>query len=157
MPAPTCSSASRAGALCRRVREASIGIDQLAEFVFVGNVRNARLQLNVPGIQGTRDLFYFLVDLLCKGLVLMFGANGRIMLDELTQEQFDQASARLLLSGVRCHVQLGAPEPPQNRPPVSTMMMHPPDPTDSAPIETYKLRLATPLLTAVIWFSLVLG
>lgn len=81
-----------------------VGIDDLAQYVFVRHDPKYRIDLTVVrGIETSKDLFCFCLDLMCKGLVLMFGAeDNKVVVENLRREQFDMVNARLKLMGIEC-------------------------------------------------------
>lgn len=82
-----------------------LGIDELASFVFLGNKNDCRIDLQIcHGLETAKDLFCFFLDMLCKGLVLLFGQDGRVELPDVTAEQLQQVQTKLALMGVRCEI-----------------------------------------------------
>lgn len=75
-------------------------INDLADFVFTKNVNNAEIYLQLHEVEDIKDLFFFCLDLFCKGLVLMYGSNNKVTLEDLTQEQFTDVHNKLLLTGI---------------------------------------------------------
>jgi hypothetical protein len=63
-------------------------INDLAEFIFIKNENNAKIYLSLNGLVDSKDLFYFCLDLFCKGLVLLFGSENKVDLDVLTMDNF---------------------------------------------------------------------
>lgn len=80
-----------------------VSVDDAIELIFVDNVNDAKLELSLDGIETTRDLFYFIVDMAFKGLVRLFGdANRRICIDSITRDQFGQVVRKLRNAGIVC-------------------------------------------------------
>lgn len=76
-------------------------VDQLADFMFLRNANNAIIELSLGGVEDNKDLFCFLTDLFCKGLVMRFGVNGRrVELDDLTLENFKEIKDKMGLAGI---------------------------------------------------------
>lgn len=76
-------------------------IDDLAEFLFKKNKNNALVQLELNGIDDTRDLFCFCIDLLCKGLVLLYGnEKSSVDVDDISFEQFSIIVNKLKNAGI---------------------------------------------------------
>ncbi len=89
-------------------------IDGFAEFVFNKNVNNAIIDLNIPEIEGSKDLFFFCVDLLCKGLVLLYGNEERkVILENLTKDDFLIVKNKMENAGIT--VNLSIQEEPEER------------------------------------------
>lgn len=81
----------------------------LVEYVF-RNEKNTKIYLNLPfgedGIRNDHDLFLFFVDLLCKGLVLLYGNGGqRVLIDNLSFENIDYVKSKLKNAGVILNIQ----------------------------------------------------
>jgi hypothetical protein len=84
-----------------------MSIDDLAKYVFLKHDRSSKIDLNIQGsLETTKDLFCFCMDLLCKGLVLMFGENNRVNVESLSIEQFSAVNERLKLMGIECMLEL---------------------------------------------------
>ena len=80
-------------------------VDDLAAFVFLGNKEGHRIDLQVNrGLDTAKDLFCFCLDLLCKGLVLMFGQDGRVDLPDISMEQFAQVQRKMKSMGINCEL-----------------------------------------------------
>jgi hypothetical protein len=75
-------------------------INDLASFMFIKNKNNAIIELSLGGIQNNKDLFFFCLDLFCKGLVHLFGDNGKVHVDQLTMEQFAIVKQKMSLAGI---------------------------------------------------------
>lgn len=84
----------------------TIEIEALAKIMFVDNVNDAQIELSLGGIESNKDLFYFCLDLFCKGLVLLFGSNNRVELDKLTIEQFNIVRKKMGNAGVDVKLEL---------------------------------------------------
>jgi hypothetical protein len=91
-----------------------VGIDDLAQYVFVKHNPKYRIDLTVvKGLETSKDLFCFCLDLLCKGLVLLFGAeDNRVVVENLTRDQFDAVNERLRLMGIECKLDVQPIEAP---------------------------------------------
>jgi hypothetical protein len=75
-------------------------VDQLAEFIFLRNINNAKIELELCGLEDSKDLFCFCVDLLCKGLVLMYGVEKKVELSELTMEMFNNVKNKMRCAAI---------------------------------------------------------
>lgn len=83
-----------------------MSINSLADFVFIKNTTNKTVQLNINGIDNTRDLFCFCLDMLCKGLVMTFGQDNKVALNELTLEDFQVVQEKLKCIGIKCMLEV---------------------------------------------------
>ena len=96
----------------------SMTIADAIKFMFIENTKDNPVYLNVPQLKEPYDLFLFFVDLLCKGLVLLYGENGRIVIDNLTQEQLAVVTKKLKNAGIALtidcapHQQAAPPQAP---------------------------------------------
>lgn len=83
----TCAAASSQSAIASH---ATITVDRLAWLTFVANADASRkFQLDLPGLDKSKDLFFFLLNLLCKGLVMQAGDGRRVWLEDITASQLD--------------------------------------------------------------------
>lgn len=79
-------------------------INDLADFMFVKNVNDAIIGLQMDGIEDNKDLFYFCLDLFCKGLVLMYGNGNSVNVDEISMEQFTSIQKKMKNAGILVHL-----------------------------------------------------
>jgi hypothetical protein len=81
-------------------------INDLANFVFLENVNQAEIYLELHGVEDQKDLFYFCLDLFCKGLVLVYGNGGnRVNVEDITLEQFANIQKKMRLVGIEAKLQ----------------------------------------------------
>lgn len=80
--------------------EIDMNIDDLARFVFKENVNNVPIELNLEGIENNKDLFYFCLDLFCKGLVILYGNHNYISIENITHEQFQFIQQKIKCAGI---------------------------------------------------------
>lgn len=78
-----------------------IEVDSLAEFIFLKNVNNSIIELELGGVENNKDMFYFLVDLLSKGTVLLFGTDNKVELDSLSLDNFKIIKDKMKLAGIK--------------------------------------------------------
>lgn len=125
-------------------------IDDFAEFMFCRNINNAILDLSLGGVENNKDLFCFFVDLLCKGLVLLFGKENRVEIENLTMEDFKIVQEKMGCAGIDVHLQVKeniGDIPGINMYEVTNM-------SDDAPLETFSLKLTSINLIYNIYFNL---
>jgi hypothetical protein len=72
-----------------------INVDELANFIFIKNSENKEIYLNIQSLKTTKELFFFLFDIFCKGIVLLFGKNNKMKLNNLEPDQFDKIKEKL--------------------------------------------------------------
>lgn len=75
-------------------------IDDLANFMFLKNTNDAIIELSLGGIENNKDLFFFCLDLFCKGLVFLYGNDGKVNVDTLGEEQFNTVKRKMSLAGI---------------------------------------------------------
>jgi hypothetical protein len=75
-------------------------IDDFADFLFIKNINNAIVDLSLGNVQNTKDLFCFCIDLLCKGLIILFGDGIRVDLDTITEEKFNVIKQKMFNAGI---------------------------------------------------------
>lgn len=95
-----------------------IDIDYLAEFLFLRNTSNSLVELTLGGIEDNKDFFFFCLDLFCKGLVLLYGNDNKLVINDINEEQFESVRKKLenagILAKLTTHV---LPPPPPDSPP----------------------------------------
>ena len=88
--------------------EVDMHVNDLAEFMFTKNTNNALIELSLGGIENNKDLFFFCLDLFCKGLVILHGKDNRVNLDSITMEQFGDIKNKMELAGIQVNLELTA-------------------------------------------------
>lgn len=87
-------------------RDIELEIDELANFMFIRNENNVVLELSLGGIENNKDLFFFLLDLFCKGLVLMFGnGTNSVDVDTITYENFISIKEKMACAGIQVNME----------------------------------------------------
>jgi hypothetical protein len=95
--------------------QVNMNLNDLADFVFKKNDTNIQVDLSINGIDNTRDLFCFCLDILCKGLILLFGKDNRVAIDEVSQEEFKMVQDKMRCVGIQCNLEVIDVElPPEN-------------------------------------------
>lgn len=79
-------------------------INALADFMFIKNKNDAQIELELNGVEDNKDLFFFLVDLFCKGLVILFGVNNKVEIGDLSMEDFNIVKQKMSLAGVEANL-----------------------------------------------------
>jgi hypothetical protein len=75
-------------------------INDLAEFMFLRNINDAIIDLSLGGIENNKDLFFFCLDLFCKGLVYLFGENGKVDIEKVSLDNFKLVKTKMELAGI---------------------------------------------------------
>lgn len=78
----------------------TVNIDDIAHYMFLTNKNNNLISLSLPLLDGNKDLFYFLLDLFCKGLVILFGNNNRVPIENLTIDDFSKIKEKMSCAGI---------------------------------------------------------
>lgn len=82
--------------------EVDMQIDDLAKFLFTENVNNVPIQLSIGELSDNKDLFFFCLDLFCKGLVLLYSEGSRsVSIDKITEEQFQHIQSKMSCAGIK--------------------------------------------------------
>ena len=129
-------------------------VDHLAEFMFTKNVNNAYIELTLNGLQNTKDMFFFCLDLFCKGLVFMFGVNYRVNVQELTLENFQQLRDKMRLAGIEITFDAQPPDVdmPKDELFINLQELH--DAPEELALKDYKFILKCTDFTYVVSFDL---
>lgn len=78
-----------------------IEVNELARFLYTDNNQDAVIELSLGGIEDNKDLFYFCLDLFCKGLVMLFGDNNKLVINNITTEQFESIKRKMGNAGIQ--------------------------------------------------------
>ena len=81
-------------------RKETIDVARVAEYIFKKNV-DSTMYLEVNSLKTTKELFFFLFDIFCKGLILMFGEQNQVELNTLTAEQFAKVGEKLRYAHIK--------------------------------------------------------
>lgn len=77
-------------------------IDNFARFIFCVN-DGRPVDIQVRGLETNRDLFKLCLDLLCKGLFLLYGKEKEVLcLDDITMDDFLVVQQKLKHAGIQC-------------------------------------------------------
>ena len=91
-----------------------LNVDDFARYIFLEHPSNVSIDISMAdcNVNTSKDIFYFCMDLLLKGIVIMFGKDNKVNVDEISREQFDVVNRRLSLIGIRCTLAAEALEYP---------------------------------------------
>ena len=110
----------------------SVAVSDLPYLVFVDNVRDFKMDLTIE-LLTARDLFEFLVDLLTKGIVLLFGnSKNSVELNALGPDEMAIVHKKLGNAGIELIVDLSDAVPERG---VRFKMVDP----DAAALASYRL------------------
>jgi hypothetical protein len=86
-------------------RDVEMEVSDLADFMFKRNVNNVVLDLSLGGIENNKDLFFFILDLFCKGLVLLFGGEqNSVDVDTITLDCFNIVKEKMGCAGININL-----------------------------------------------------
>jgi hypothetical protein len=92
--------------MSKEFRDIELEIDDLAEFMFKRNDNNVLLELSLGGLENNKDLFFFILDLFCKGLVIMFGnGTNSVDVDTITYDNFMSIKEKLLCASIQVNME----------------------------------------------------
>lgn len=90
-----------------------VHVDELAQIIFLDNPKRTRYFLTFDDVDNIKDLFFFMLDLLCKGLVLLHGNGGdKINIHHLDKKMFDEVSDLLTCAGIRAKLEVSSMDEP---------------------------------------------
>lgn len=133
-------------------------VDSLADFIFLKNKNNAEVFLQLNGLEDIKDLFFFCLDLFCKGLVLLFGDNNRIDLETMTMEKFDIIRKKMELAGLDVHLQTEIPSENMVRNQLTTINLDEIDQKHGdLKLSDYCFTIHSPTLSYHLTFDLIMN
>jgi hypothetical protein len=133
-------------------------IEHLAEFMFTKNTNNAKLQLSLGGLENNKDLFFFCLDIFCKGLVLMFGNGGNsVNVEDITMENFNSIREKMLCAGIDVKLKTYPADIDEDnkiqQPAINLDEIN--HANDDIPLHEYEFKLTNPTLIYIISFNIV--
>lgn len=141
-------------------RDIELEIDELANFMFKKNENNIVLELSLGGIENNKDLFYFILDLFCKGLVLMFGnGTNSVDVDTITYDNFLSIKEKMLCAGIQVNMEYYPNDislnnvDPSKKTIINTDEIN--EASDDKPLNEYVFKLLSLKNQYIISFSLV--
>jgi hypothetical protein len=71
-----------------------MSVNYLANFIFLENTKDIKITLQSDEFENAKDMFFFILDLYFKGMVLLYGKkndnfSSSVILNELSLEQID--------------------------------------------------------------------
>lgn len=125
-----------------------VHVDDLPRLIFLENPSGNHISIEYSQLQTSKDLFFFLFDLFCKGVVALYSDDGGTSVDltALSASQLKHVAERMALAGIAAvleddvegrDVEGGAAPGAQthiNMPQLTAM-------PDDAPLDAFVLRL----------------
>ncbi|AUF82315.1 hypothetical protein TetV_223 [Tetraselmis virus 1] len=125
----------------------------LAQILFVDIPDTAKIDLCMPELKTTKELFFVLLDLFIKGLMIMCNkTQGSLPLHEITEDQFNRVSNRMRLAGIECKKNYITDSS------IKTASVNIPDLhklPDNLPLHHYVIEAKSLGIHHKIWFNLV--
>ncbi len=130
----------------------SVSVEDLPRLIFVDNKNDCRLALTIgQGIDDSRELFQFLVDILTKGIVLLYGSGGpSVQLDALTATEIKVLTRKLNNAGIALTVDV-TPRDARTKLGVSFEVS---DPRLENDLSAYRLKLTDVTRTISVGFQI---
>ena len=76
-------------------------VSQLPHLIFCGNEVDAKLDVKLGGLSDAKDLFHFWLDILTKGIVMLYGGpERRVSLGDLGADRIQKLAQKLANAGV---------------------------------------------------------
>lgn len=128
--------------------------DSLAKLIFVDTPAEASMQISLPSLRTVKELFFLLLDLFIRGLLLLFASvsEGGIAVHAITSRQFETLAAKLRVAGIVCQrTVIDDPRITVAAANVDALMRAPPN----LPLERYRLEARTRGRVYTMWFSIV--
>lgn len=72
----------------------NINVNDLANYIFKVNT-DKELYININSLKTKKELFFLLFDIFCKGIILMYGENNKMKLNNLELHQFEEIKTKL--------------------------------------------------------------
>ena len=138
--------------------------DLLPKLIFVDNKNDVKVSLNAESdaLRTTLDLFQFFVDLLIKGIILLYGENGSVNLGDLSLDNLEFLTRKLRNAGISLrfesqdHEDFDQGEGGQPQPGVFFETVDGKDPNDQRnKLEDYRLKLRDLKKTMTVSFALM--
>jgi hypothetical protein len=120
-------------------------MDQFAKYVFVDMTPDQTINMQVSNeIETTKDLFFFLVHLLVKGLMILFGeSHSNLKLSMISFEQFEIVKSRMALMGIKCVLDIVQLETPLTTEQVIELLKTLYEMPEDLELEKYKLVMVS--------------
>lgn len=86
-------------------QSASASLEEYASIMFCQNQNDNDLPLLLDEVATSKDLFCLCIDLLCRGLILMFGnSTHHVELSDLSMQQFEMLKNKMKRGGIIPHL-----------------------------------------------------
>ena len=145
-----------------KIQQRQLDIDHFVNVLFKDNIRNEKITLAME-LQSIREVFLFCLNVLCKGLVTLYGedvhGHGCVNLTTISFERLSFVKGRMSLAGIIVHTRItplsvyeatGLPFPKHARIDLPNLeLIH-----VNAPLEEYTIDVWTTEHHIVIFFEI---
>jgi hypothetical protein len=85
-----------------------INMNDLAEILFIKNVDNDSITISISGngLKNTKDIFSFYLNIMIKGLVILYGVDNQLIVKDITMDQFNVIKAKMRCANIECHLEV---------------------------------------------------
>ena len=130
-------------------------VEDFAEFMFLRNTDNKPLEVSMGGLDNNKDMYYFCLDLFCKGLVMLFSSNGKsVSVEELSHDDFNLVKTKMACAGINVFLEVAQTSHEDLNNGSLTNLKDIDMLGDNMSLETYKFILNTIPYKYIISFSL---
>lgn len=127
----------------------NINSHNMIQFIFADNKHKVDMQMG--GLETTKDLFKMCMHLLWQGLIFLHGVDGDVVLEDLTYDDFIEVKLKLKNVGIECILDiteiedpiLSVPIPPIHTQMFMNTMFLEMDMDDDEPLDKYVFELQT--------------
>jgi hypothetical protein len=85
------------------ISKENIDVSELANYIFKKNDCK-ELYININCLKTKKELFFFLFDIFCKGIILLYGENNKIKLNNLGPHQFEEIEKKLRYAHIKLNM-----------------------------------------------------
>jgi hypothetical protein len=108
-------------------------VEQLAETIFIKNRYDADMTFDINQHISGKQLSQLLYTLFMKGLVLLFGKDQKIVLNQVTEDQLEHVSNKLRLAHIKTLVEVVDKQ-------TAILLDYIPENTHGIPLELYVMK-----------------
>lgn len=138
-----------------KILDVEMEIEDFAEFMFVKNIDNIPLEVSMGGLENNKDMYYFCLDLFCKGLVLLFSKDGKsVAVEELSLDDFERVKKKMSCAGINVALQVLPITEHDLNDGSLTNLKEIDQQGDNEPLENYKFILNTNPYKYIVSFSI---
>jgi hypothetical protein len=138
-----------------KILDVEMEVEDFAEFMFIRNTDNKPLEVYMGGLDNNKDMYYFCLDLFCKGLVMLFSNNGKsVSIEELSQDDFNLVKAKMACAGINVYLEVAQTSPEDLNNGSLTNLKDIDMLGDNMSLENYKFILNTIPYKYIVSFSL---